>query len=108
MSNFDLTKHLPKISEIDWSKDSKLALGGGLLALGALAIKSFMGEQPTLQEQKQAAVDLIRAGRRNGAKNMEFTVDSKVKNMLGLSVDGIPLQFGRKFGNKINVKVVYK
>jgi hypothetical protein len=63
---------------------------------------------PTIQEQRQAAVEIIKAGKDNNASSIEITLDQKAGIGLGKEIDGIPLKFSVGESGKMTIKVEYK
>jgi len=64
--------------------------------------------ESTIREQRQAAIDIIKAGKESNASSLEITLDQKAGIDLGAAFEGIPLKFSvGKFG-KMTVKVEYK
>jgi hypothetical protein len=62
----------------------------------------------TIQEQRQAAVEIIKAGRDNNASSIEITLDQKAGIDLGSEIEGIPLKFSVGKSGKMTIKVKYK
>jgi acylphosphatase len=65
------------------------------------------GSQTAIQSQKDAAVEIIRAGRENNVKKMKITMDQTAGIDMGSDVEGIPLKI--KLGNsgKVIIEVEY-
>jgi hypothetical protein len=62
----------------------------------------------TIQEQRQAAVEIIKAGKDNNASSLEVTLDQKAGIDLGSEIEGIPLKFSVGKSGKMTIKVEYK
>jgi hypothetical protein len=62
----------------------------------------------TLEEQKQAAIEIIKAGKEHNASSLEITLDQKVGIELGSKIEGIPIQVIAGKSGKVTIKVQYK
>lgn len=62
----------------------------------------------TIQEQRQAAVDIIKAGRDSNASSIEVALDQRAGIDLGSEIEGIPLKFSVGKSGKMTIKVEYK
>jgi hypothetical protein len=62
----------------------------------------------TIQEQRKAAVEIIKAGKDNNASSLEVTLDQHVGIDLGSEIEGIPLKFTVGKSGKMTIKVEYK
>lgn len=62
----------------------------------------------TIQEQRQAAVEIIKAGKDNNASSLEVTLDQKAGIDLGSEIEGIPFKFSVGTSGKMTIKVEYK
>jgi hypothetical protein len=72
-----------------------IALFSGPLGFAAVAISAVAGAAnitTVLDKQKQAAIELIRAGKENGVKRMTIVLDETVGLDLGTSLEGIPIK----------------
>lgn len=62
----------------------------------------------TIQEQRQAAVEIIKAGKDNNVSSLEVTLDQKAGIDLGSVIEGIPLKFSVGKSGTMTIKVEYK
>ena len=46
-----------------------------------------------IEEQRKVAIDIIRAGKENGADEIEITMSQKAGVGLSSDVDGVPIEF---------------
>lgn len=116
--SFDLTTSAGLSEAIRASIDPDLLLliGGPLPYLakklfdkGAELIReSADSTNSTIQEQRQAAVEIIKAGKDNNVSSLEVTLDQKAGIELGSAIDGIPLKFSVGKSGKMTIKVEYK
>ena len=64
------------------------------------------GEE-TLLAQKQAAIDLIKAGRENDVSSIEITLDQMAGLDLGSDVEGIPIKVKVGKSGHMTIRVEY-
>jgi hypothetical protein len=62
----------------------------------------------SVQAQKQAAVDVIRAGRDSGVESMTIKMDRQAGIDLGANIDGIPIKMKVGDSGTVEVFVKYK
>jgi hypothetical protein len=115
---FDLTTSTGLRDAIRVAKDPDLLLliGGPLPYLtkklfdkGAELIREAANStNSTIQEQRQAAVEIIKAGKDSNASYIEVTLDQKAGLHLGSEIEGIPLKFSVGKSGKMTIKVEYK
>lgn len=80
-----------------------------LLGKGAELIReTAYSTNSTIQEQRQAAIEIIKSGRDNNASSIEVTLDQKAGIDLGSEIEGIPLKFSVGKSGKMTIKVEYK
>ncbi|WP_090143343.1 hypothetical protein [Limnohabitans sp. DM1] len=116
--SFDLTTSAGVRDAIRAAKDPDLLLllGGPIPYLakklfdkGAELIRETANStNSTIQEQRQAAVEIIKAGKVNNASSIEVTLDQKAGIDLGSEIEGIPLKFSVGKSGKMTIKVEYK
>ena len=116
--SFDLTTSAGVSDAIRAAKDPDLLLliGGPIPYLakklfdkGAELIRETANStNSTIQEQRQAAVEIIKAGKDNNASSIEVTLDQKAGIDLGSEIEGIPLKFSVGKSGKMTIKVEYK
>jgi hypothetical protein len=116
--SFDLTTSVGLTEALRAAKDPDLLLliGGPIPYLakklfdkGAELIRETANStNSTIQEQRQAAVDIIKAGKDNNASSLEVTLDQKAGINLGSEIEGIPLKFSVGKSGKMTIKVEYK
>jgi hypothetical protein len=75
----------------------------------AVAISALAGTASTtiLDKQKQAAIELIRAGKENGVKRMTIVLDESVGLDLGTSFEGIPIKCRIGVSGTATIEVTY-
>ncbi|MDD2709502.1 MAG: hypothetical protein PHV34_16065 [Verrucomicrobiae bacterium] len=61
----------------------------------------------TIAAQKNAVIDLIRAGRENGVESMTIKLDQTIGLDLGAEVDGIPVRLKAGEGGCVVLNVKY-
>jgi hypothetical protein len=61
-----------------------------------------------IEEQRKVAIDIIRAGKENGADEIEITMSQKAGIGLNSGIDGIPIEFIAGASGKMKLKVKYK
>lgn len=115
---FDLTTSAGLTEALRAAKDPDLLLliGGPIPYLakklfdkGAELIRETANStNSTIQEQRQAAVEIIKAGKDNNASSLEVTLDQKAGIDLGSEIEGIPLKFSVGKSGKMTIKVQYK
>jgi hypothetical protein len=54
------------------------------------------------------AIDIIKAGKENGADEIEITMSQKAGIALGSDVDGVPIEFISGASGTMKLKVKYK
>lgn len=62
----------------------------------------------TIQEQRDAAVEIIKAGKHNNAESLELTLDQAAGVDIGSEIEGIPLKFSIGNSGKMTIHVKYK
>jgi hypothetical protein len=92
---------------LGWSLPIALFLGP--VGLAAVAISALAGTASTtiLDKQKQAAIELIRAGKENGVKRMTIVLDETVGLDLGTSFEGIPIKCRIGVSGTATIEVTY-
>jgi hypothetical protein len=73
-----------------------------------IARENINSTESTIQEQRQAAIDIIKAGKENNASSLEITMDQKAGIDLGTKFEEIPLKFSVGKSGKMTIKVEYK
>ena len=76
------------------------------IAISALAIAGT-ASTTILDKQKQAAIELIRAGKENGVKRMTIILDKTVGLELGTSFEGIPIKCRIGVSGTATIEVTY-
>ncbi len=78
---------------------------GKVLFDGISSLTSGANEKE-IAEQRKAAIDIIRAGKENGADEIEITMSQKAGVGLASDVDGVPIEFivGASGTMKLNIK----
>ena len=75
----------------------------------AEALESVMRTtESTLQEQRQTAIDIIKAGKESGAQSVEVTLDQQVGLNFGSNVGGFPIKATMGKSGNMTIKVTYK
>ena len=64
--------------------------------------------ESTLQEQRQTAIDIIKAGKESGAQSVEVTLDQQVGLNFGGNVEGFPIKATMGKSGNMTIKVTYK
>lgn len=59
-------------------------------------------------KKNKAAIDIIRAGKENGADEIEITMSQKAGVGLASYVDGIPIEFIAGASGTMKLKIKYK
>jgi arginase family enzyme len=80
---------------------------GKALFDGIASLTSGTNEKE-IEEQRKAAIDIIRAGKENGADEIEITMSQKAGVGLSSDVDGIPIEFIVGASGTMKLKVKYK
>ena len=115
-TKFDLTTRDGLLEAVKQLKDKDLLLllvpGLGPMAyLGKKAIdageKLFASTEATIEQQRQAAVEIIKAGKDSGAESLEVTLSQKAGLNFGSDVDGIPIQVMVGKSGSMTLKVKY-
>lgn len=71
--------------------------------------RSFlMDTVATPDEQKQAAVEIIKKAKEADAESVEFTMDQSVEFGASFGFEDLKVSFGPKRSGKMNVKVKFK
>jgi hypothetical protein len=80
-------------------------LGNAIFELG-----SKLAEHPEkmIEAQRKAAVDIIKAGKKNGASKIRVTLDQKAGIDIGGALEGYELKFAVGTNNKMTIEVDYK
>lgn len=109
---FDLTteegrKKALAITSIFFPTLIPLAWLGKTLFNGISSLTSGANEKE-IEEQRKVAIDIIRAGKENGADEIEITMSQKAGVGLTSDVDGIPIEFIAGASGKMKLKVKYK
>ena len=116
--SFDLTTSAGLTEALRAAKDPDLLLliGGPIPYLvkklfdkGAKLIRETANStNSTINEQRQAAVEIIKAGKDNNVSSLEVILDQKAGIDLGSEVEGIPFKFCVGKSGKMIIKVEYK
>ena len=61
-----------------------------------------------IEEQRKVAIDIIRAGKENGADEIEITMSQKAGVGLSSDVEGVPIEFIVGASGTMKLKVKYK
>ncbi len=61
-----------------------------------------------IEEQRKVAINIIRAGKENGADEIEITMSQKAGVGLASDVDGVPIEFIVGASGTMKLKVKYK
>jgi hypothetical protein len=61
-----------------------------------------------IAEQRKVVIDIIRAGKENGADEIEITMSQKAGVGLSSDVDGVPIEFIVGASGTMKLKVKYK
>lgn len=74
----------------------------------AHALESLLSTtESTLQQQRQTAVDIIKAGKDAGVDSLEVTLDQHVGLHFGSNVDGIPIKATMGKSGSMIIKATY-
>lgn len=68
----------------------------------------LMDSVATPEEQKQAAIEIIKKAKEVDAESVEFTMDQSVELGANFGFDDLKMSFGPKRSGKMNVKVKFK
>lgn len=72
------------------------------------SVEDFFGTgEPLIDQQKCAAVEIIKAGRINGVETLEITLSQKAGLELGSDIGGIPVTATIGQSGKMTIKVRY-
>jgi hypothetical protein len=80
---------------------------GKALFEGISSLTSGANEKE-IAEQRKAAIDIIRAGKENGADEIEITMSQKAGVGLASDVDGVPIDFIVGASGTMKLKIKYK
>ena len=80
---------------------------GKALFDGIASLTSGTNEKE-IEEQRKAAIDIIRAGKENGADEIEITMSQKAGVGLASDVDGVPIEFIVGASGTMKLKIKYK
>ncbi len=61
-----------------------------------------------IAEQRKVAIDIIRAGKENGADEIEITMSQKAGVGLSSDIEGVPIEFIVGASGTMKLKVKYK
>lgn len=78
-----------------------------IFALGKYVLDKFIGNDPSPEEQRKTAIMMIKECKRQGAKEIEMTMDSGAAANLGSNIEGVPIKIGGRIGNKTSIKVKF-
>lgn len=84
----------------------ELMIWDPILGLGMYAARKVFGSAPSPEEQAKTAIDLIAAGKQNGAKEMDIEISSKAGGHFSCPIEGVDISMGA--GSKGNIKVHVK
>lgn len=88
----------------------KVYFGPHLLAaklISQVASNLFKDSEKVIEAQRKAAVEIIRAGKEQGAKKMTVTLNQKAGLNIGSELDGFPLKFSFGSDSKMIIEVEY-
>jgi len=74
----------------------------------AWVLKKLIGAINPINKQTEMAKEIIKAGKENGASDLEIIVDNKAGLDLGAEYGGIPIQAKVGTDGKMTLKVNYK
>jgi hypothetical protein len=115
-TKFDLTTKEGLLEAAKQIKDKDLLLllvpGIGPLAyLGKKAIdageKLFASTEATIEQQKRAAIEIIKAGKESGAESLEVTLSQQAGLDFGSNIEGIPIKVIVGKSGNMTLKVKY-
>lgn len=72
------------------------------------SVMSVTSVQKEIEEQREAAIRIIQAGKENGVDELEITMSEKAGLSLGSSVEGFPVELNAGKSGNVTVKVKYK
>ena len=86
------------------------ALAGPILAIQALdkGLDLIRDSKSTIQKQREATIEIIKAGKDNNASSLEVTLDQRAGIDLGSELQGVSLNFAAGTEGKMTIKVQYK
>ena len=62
---------------------------------------------PTIEEQKEALKDIIKAGKEQGAKRIRVKVDNSIGGDIDVPIQGTKIKVGANVGGKTELEVEY-
>lgn len=95
---------IEKYSWVPWIRELNLLIKAGTWVSEQIS-KSGTN---TIDAQKKAAVDLIRAGKENNVEHMEITLDQTDGLDFGSEIDGVPIKCKIGKSGHMTIKVQYK
>ena len=101
---FDLTTVEGKKS----AKELAEIMGFGLHVFLIEKVFDFFSNDDTIKEQRQTAVDIIKAGKENNADEIEVTLDQNAGIDIQSEIEGIPAKIKIGKDGKMKIKVKYK
>lgn len=115
-TKFDLTTKDGLLEAANQIKDKDLLLllvpGFGPFAyLGKKAIDAgerlFASTETTIDQQRRAAIEIIKAGRESGAESLEVTLSQQAGLDFGSDIEGIPVKVVIGKTGNMTIKVKY-
>ncbi len=93
---------------LEFYKNNASYMMTGIIPFPLFDLLGLNSSSNTVQEQRETAIKLIKAGRDSGVDKMEITIDQTAGIDIGPDIEGIPIKV--KVGNngKITLKVKYK
>ncbi|MDB9495214.1 hypothetical protein PN441_07915 [Spirulina major CS-329] len=80
----------------------------GKTLFDGIATLTSAANEKEMEEQRKVAIDIIKAGKENGADEIEITMSQKAGIGLGSDFDGVPIEFIAVASGTMKLKVKYK
>ena len=77
------------------------------LVLDGISLLTSGANEKEIAEQRKVAIDIIRAGKENGADKIEITMSQKAGVGLSSDVDGVPIEFIVGASGIMKLKIKY-
>jgi len=101
---FDLTTK----EGIKSAKELAISMGFGPHVFVIEKVFDFFSNDDTIKEQRQTAVDIIKAGKENNADEVEITLDQRAGIDIQSDLDGLPAKVKIGKDGNMTIKVKYK
>ena len=112
-NEFDITtpenrnKAITFLMQNRWLTIFPFTVLGAVIWDGISALTASANERE-IAEQRKVAIDIIRAGKENGADEIEITISQKAGVGLSSDVDGVPIEFIVGASGTMKLKIKYK